>query len=113
MKIKTLGLAILLAAGFLAPSATADQSKSYRVTIANGTKVGQTELQAGEYRLIVDEPKVRFIEVKTGKAVELEAKIETGERKFDSTEVHTSKVDGASQLRQIRIGGTKTSIAFD
>jgi hypothetical protein len=113
MKIKTLCLAILLAAGFLASSATADQSKSYRITIASGTKVGQAELQAGEYRLVVDEPKVRFIEVKTGKAVELDAKIESGDRKFDNTEIRTSKVDGVSQLHQIRLGGTKTSIAFD
>ncbi|SPE32660.1 conserved exported hypothetical protein [Candidatus Sulfopaludibacter sp. SbA6] len=113
MKIKTLGLAILLAAGFLASSATADQPKSYRITIGAVSKVGQAELQPGEYRLVVDEPKVRFIEQKSGKSVELDAKVESGDRKFDSTEIRSAQVDGASQIREIRIGGTKTRIAFD
>jgi len=113
MKIKTLGLAILLAAGFLAPSATADQPKSYRITISAASKVGQAEFKPGEYRLVVDEPKVRLVELKTGKSVELDAKVESGDRKFDSTEIRTAEVNGVSQIRQIRIGGTKTSVAFE
>jgi len=45
--------------------------------------------------------------------VELDAKVESGDRKFDSTEIRSAQVDGASQIREIRIGGTKTRIAFD
>lgn len=71
------------------------------------------ELQPGEYKLVVDEPKVRFIELKTGKSLELDARVESGDRKFDSTKIHTQSVDGVSQSRQIRIGGTETRIAFD
>lgn len=112
MKIKMTCLAVLLAFGFLTVMASGDQSKSYRITLSDSLKVGSAQLQPGEYKLVVDAPKVRFTELKTGESVELEAIVENVDRKFSDTAVHSQRVDGVSQLKEIRIGGSKTKIAF-
>ncbi|MBZ5618895.1 MAG: hypothetical protein LAQ69_09260 [Acidobacteriia bacterium] len=112
MTIKKTCLAVLLALGFLAMMASGDQSKSYRITFSDSFKVGDAELARGEYKLIVDAPSVRFTELKTGKSVELEAKIEDGDEKFDQTAVHSQRVDGVSRINEIRLGGSKTRITF-
>jgi hypothetical protein len=112
MKIKMTCLAALLAFGFLTAMASGDQPKSYRVTLSDVLKVGNAELKPGDYKLVVDAPKVRFTEVRTGKSVELEAKVENVDEKFDGTALHSQHVDGVRQLNEIRIGGSKTKIIF-
>jgi hypothetical protein len=111
MKTKTICIAILLAFGFLTSIASADQS--YRITLSNASKIGNIELQPGEYKLVVDMPKVVFTELKTGKSIELAAKIENVDEKFANTQIHWSHVDGVRQIIEIRIGGSKTKIAFN
>lgn len=111
MKTKMTCIAILLVCGFLTVTASADQS--YRITLGNMSKMGGTELQPGEYKLIVDAPKVMLTDLKTGKSIELEAKIENTDEKFANTEVHSTHVDGLSHIKEIRLGGTKTRIAFN
>jgi hypothetical protein len=111
MKIKTTCIAILLAFGFLTCVASADQS--YRITLSNASKIGSIELQPGDYKLVVDVPKVIFTELRTRKSVGLAAKVENVDEKFDKTEIHWSQVDGIRQIIEIRIGGSKTKIAFD
>ena len=58
-------------------------------------------------------PKIALTELKTGKLIELEAKVESVEKKFPTTEIHSKKVDGVSQISEIRIGGSKTRITFE
>jgi hypothetical protein len=113
MKMKATILAMVLSIGFLAAVAAADQPKSYRITISTPSKIGATELNRGDYRVQVDQPKVRFTEVKTGKTVEFEVKVENLEAKIPSTTIQSQNVDGVSMIREIRIGGSKTKIAFD
>jgi hypothetical protein len=112
MKIKMTCLAVLLTFGFLTVIASGDQSKSYRITLSDSFKVGNEQLSPGEYKLIVDAPKVSFTEVRTGKSVELEAKVETADEKFSQTAVHSRRDDGVSHLSEIQIGGSKTRITF-
>lgn len=112
MKIKMACLAVLLAFGFLTFIASGDQSKSYRVTLTDTFKIGNAELKPGEYKLVVDAPKVRFTELKSGKSVDLEANVESGDEKFTDTAVHARRIDGVSHIREIRIGGSKTKITF-
>lgn len=111
MKIKITCVAVLLAFGFLAATASADEN--HRVTLSTASKIGNADFQAGDYRLAVGGSKVVFTELKTGKSVEMVAKVETAEKKFDSTEIHSRKVDGASQVFEIRLGGSKTRVVFD
>ena len=111
MKTKMTCIAILLAFGFLTATANADQS--YKCTLSSACKIGSADVQPGDYKLVVDAPKVVLTELSTGKSIELEAKVESTDQKFATTEIHSSQVDGASRIREIRIGGSKTIIAFE
>lgn len=111
MKTKMTCIAALLVFGFLTVTASADQS--YRITIGTISKIGNAELQPGDYKLVVDAPKVVFTELKTGKSVELEAKVENMDERIDKTEIHSGLVEGVNQIKEIRIGGSKTRIAFN
>jgi hypothetical protein len=111
MKTKTICVMFLLALGFLAATASADQSCKF--ILSSTSKIGTAELQPGEYRLVVDEKRVVLTELKTGKLIELEAKIEQTEQKANSTQVHSQQVDGVSRINEIRIGGSKTKVAFN
>jgi len=104
-------LGILAAIGLVAGIAFADQS--YRITLSTDSKIGNLEFKAGEYKLVVDAPKVRLTQANSGKAVELEAKVEEADTKHDQTQIHSTRVDGVSQISEIRIGGSKTRIAFN
>ena len=113
MKVMLKYAAILIALGVLITAASAFQGKTYKVTLPNACRVGTVELAAGEYKLVVDAPKVRFIETRTGKETEVDAKIaDDAEDKFDNTEIHSSQADGTNQLIEIRIAGTRVKIAF-
>jgi len=104
-------LAIVAVFGLVAGSAYADQS--YRITLSSVSKIGNIEFKPGEYKLVVDTPKVRFTDLNTGKEVELAAKVEQAAEKNDHTAIHSKSVDGVAQISEIRIGGSKTRIAFD
>ena len=107
-------LAILIAILLFGGAARADNAKKYAITLDSAAKIGSTEFRAGDYKMQVDASKVTFTELKSGKEIEVNAKIETVESKFDRTSIH-SKTDerGARQISEIRIGGSKTRIAFD
>jgi hypothetical protein len=45
--------------------------------------------------------------------VELTAKVGETVEKTEHTAIHSKRVDGVAQIREIRIGGSKTRIAFD
>jgi len=111
MKTKMTCIAILLAFGFLTTAASADES--YRFALGTVSKIGNAELRPGDYKLVVGGPKVVITEIKTGNSIELQAKVESVDKKFDTTEIHSKQVDGVSQISEIRFGGSKTRIAFD
>ena len=103
----------LLTAAFLVLPEPARADKSYRVSVPNTSRAGSVELPPGEYTLVLDQSKVRLTEVQTGKVFELEAKVDdSAARKFESTAVESSLVDGIRQIKVIQLGGTKTKLAF-
>jgi hypothetical protein len=94
-------------------SAYADEVKTHKVTLTAAYKIGDTECRPGDYKVIVDSSnKVRLTEVKTGKAIDVDAKAESVGTKFDHTAVSSRNVDGVSRLSEIQIGGSKTKIVF-
>jgi len=94
---------LALAAAF---AGTVPSVHSYRITLAQAAIVNGTDLKAGEYRLNVDASKITLVNGKL--SVDVPAKIETVEKKFDDTAIrYTGNV-----IAEIRIGGTKTKIVL-
>ena len=111
MKMTMMSAAILLIFAFLAAPLCADEKCSF--ILNNTSKIGAAELRPGEYKLVVDSGKVLLTDLKSGTSIELKGKIETAVEKFSRTEVHTNRVGETSQIFEIRIGGSKTKVAFD
>lgn len=111
MKTKMTCVAVLLLSGFLTTAAGA--AETYRITVPSTSKIGAAEFPAGEYKITVGAPKVVLTELRTGKLIELEGKVGNAEKKIPTTEIHSKKVDGVSQISEIRIGGSKTIITFE
>lgn len=85
-------------------------AKTYSVTLAENAAAGNTELKAGDYKLEVVGDKAVL---KSGKInAESPIKVETNERKYDSTVVRYSHADGKMRIQEIHVGGTKTKLVF-
>ena len=106
---------ILLVFGLSITSAYGDEPKNYRIQLSN-MSVGTAQLAAGEYSLMVHrdgkETKIRLTEVNTRHVIDVVAKVEDAHKTFERTEVHSQVVNGASQISEIRIGGTNFRISF-
>lgn len=88
----------------------ASAADSYRVTLFEPSVIGGKELKAGEYKLEVKENKV-FI--KAGKQlVEAPVTVENSETKFGTTTVRYSNAEGKNQVKEIRVGNSKTKLVF-
>lgn len=111
--MKITSLALLAVVGLLVPTIYGDEPKRYSVRLASAN-IGSAQFNEGEYRLLVhrDEPKVSLMEIRTGKVIDVVAKAETGDKKFDQTEVYSQEVNGVKQINEIRIAGTKLRIDF-
>ena len=64
MKTKIACITILLACGFLTVAASADQS--FKFSLSDVSKIGTAELKPGEYKVVVDAPKVVLTDLKSG-----------------------------------------------
>jgi hypothetical protein len=82
-------------------------TKTYTINLLQPSKVGTMELKAGEYQVKVVDGKAVF---KNGKIHgEAAVEIQDGNQKFSDTSVRLGE---ARQIREIRIGGTKTTLVF-
>jgi hypothetical protein len=83
--------------------------KTYDLKLYEPAMVGNTELKAGEYRVEVTEGKAT---IKGGKVQkEAAVKVETADSKYNSTTVRLSAGE-KPQIKEIRLGGTKTKLIF-
>lgn len=109
-------LLVILVAALAALSSSAlagtPNPKTYTISLSYAAKLGSNQLAPGDYKLAIDTASVRVVELKTGKAFEVAAKVETGEKKFEGTAITTQKVDGIAEIREIRLGGTKIQVDF-
>jgi hypothetical protein len=104
---------LVLFAALALSIASAKSVKSYEVILSSPAKVGTMELKAGTYNVaVMDNTKVRFTDA-NGNAVEANATVSTSDKKFDNTLVDTLNVNGATQIQEIDLGGTKTKIHFE
>jgi hypothetical protein len=85
-------------------------AESYRVTLSQPSKVEGKQLKAGEYRLNVENSKLTIVSGK--ESTEVPVKVQTGETKFDNTSVRYSGTGDKVSIKEIRLGGTKTTLLF-
>lgn len=115
LKMKLTCVLVLAVFGLLAATAFGDEPKSYKVELS-AAKIGTAGLNGGQYKMFIHrdgaEPMVRFIDVRTGDETSVSAKVESGDKKYSKTEVHTNEVNGVRQVTEIRIGGTTLRVAF-
>jgi hypothetical protein len=83
--------------------------KSYDLKLYAPAMVGNTELKAGEYRVEVGDSKAVIKGVKVNK--EAAVKVETVEDKYPTTTVRLTAGE-KPQIKEIRLGGTKTKLVF-
>jgi hypothetical protein len=87
-------------------------AKSYTISLSDACKAGQAQLQPGQYTLKLDGNKVVLID-RTGRSIEVTAKVETADRKYGQTAVAVSRADGASRIQWIALGGSKSKVVFE
>jgi hypothetical protein len=90
--------------------AVASAAANYKVTLAQPSFVGNTELKAGDYKIEVDGDKATLNNGK--ESVQLPVKVETGSQKFYTNGFQFANSDGKYRLEAIRLGGTKTTLVF-
>jgi hypothetical protein len=84
---------------------------TYKITLLQPSVVNGAPLKAGEYRLTVGAEKITIASSK--QTVEAPVKVETVERKFDTTAIRYVEQAGNQVIAEIRIGGTKTKLVLN
>jgi hypothetical protein len=103
----------LFTVGILAVcSLTIGFAKDYEVTLSSVTKVGSVQLKAGDYTLKVNGANAVFTDVESAKSFTVPVKVETSDKKFETTQVNASKDGGTDVVKDIELGGSKTKLEF-
>lgn len=86
-------------------------ASTHTVTLFQPSVVSGTELKPGDYKLTVENDKATIMKGKN--KVEATVKVETGSDKFGTTSVRYSSEAGKYKIREIRLGGTNTTLVFN
>jgi hypothetical protein len=84
---------------------------TYTVNLWQTATLNGKELKAGEYKVELNANKARITRGK--ESVEADVKVENSDQKYSNTSVQYSNGNGKYELREIRLGGTKTRILFN
>jgi hypothetical protein len=111
--VSVLAVALVLAASVVGASGGGGTTgKSYKINLTFGAKLGSNEMAPGTYKVSVEGSSAHIVEPNSGKAFDVPVKVETGETKFESTAITSEKIGEAVQIREIRLGGSKTLLNF-
>jgi len=103
----------VFAIGVLAVSSLCVLSaKSYEITLSSPTHAGNVQLRPGQYTLKIQGNNAVFTDVNSDKSFTTPVKIETADKKFDDTEVQSSKDGDSDKIEEINLGGSKTKLGF-
>lgn len=101
---------LALAAAFAGTVPT--HGPTYTITVLQATVVKGATLAPGEYRLKLDNGKAIF--TLAGKPVAtVDVKVENQAGKIETTSLRFDQVAGQQNLKEIRIGGTRTKLLFE
>ena len=89
----------------------AASAATYRVTLSQPSKIEGKQFKAGEYRLNIEDTKLTVVRGK--ESMEVPVKIKNGETKFETTAVRYSGTGDKVSIKEIRLGGTKTTLLFE
>jgi len=87
-------------------------AKTYSFSTLHPATAGSVQLKPGDYKVKMDGSQV-VLTCNDGKQIEITARVETGDRKYDETSVLTATVDGSNRIVSIKIGGTRTMLVFE
>jgi hypothetical protein len=87
-------------------------AKTYDIVLSAPTKVGNTQLTAGEYKMKVEGANAIFTDQKTFKSVTVPAKVESSSKKFESTQIDAEKQGDMDHIKAIELGGSTTKLEF-
>jgi hypothetical protein len=104
---------ILAVVALIASAGTVPTGTRYRITLLQNAVFQGTELKAGEYRLSLAESKVTITNEDGKHPMEVPVKVETQDKKFETTTVRFNTASGKAVVSEIRLGGTKTRLVFN
>jgi hypothetical protein len=90
--------------------ALALSAETHRLTLFQPTTINGKELKPGDYKVEVKDSKAVISRGKD--SVESDVRVESADSKFGSTSVRYANGDGKLNLKEIRLGGTKTKLVF-
>jgi len=84
---------------------------TYKITLLQTSVVKNTELKAGDYRVVVGSEKITIANGK--QTLDVPCKIESADKKFEQTAIRYNQENGKQVVSEIRLGGTKTKLLFN
>ncbi len=87
-------------------------AKSYKIILTSPTKAGTVQLKAGEYKVKVEGTNAVFTLTDSSTSVTAPVKIENSNKKYDSTQLQTTKDGDGERLTEIDLGGSSTKLVF-
>ncbi len=95
---------------FLAIGVAIASAKSYSIDLFQPSLLGSTELAPGHYNVDVNGDKAV---IRNGRIHgEAPVKVESVEKKYNSTTVRFANADGKMHIQEIHVGGTTTKLVF-
>jgi hypothetical protein len=104
---------LILLAFVLMASAGTVPGGHYRITLFEPASIQGTVLKAGDYSLTLRDTKLTIVADNGKTPLEVTVKVESGDKKFDSTSVLLDTAAGIAVVSEIRLGGTKTRLVFE
>ena len=86
-------------------------ASTHTVTLFQPSVVSGTELKPGDYKVTIENNKATIEKGKT--KVEATVKVENGADKFGTTSVRYTSEAGKYKVKEIRLGGTTTTLVFN
>ncbi len=87
-------------------------AKTYTFTVADRTQAGETQLKPGEYHLKLAGSDVVLTD-NNGRRIDVTAKLEQSEEKFNATSVFMSRAEGTPRILAIELGGSRVRVVFE
>ncbi len=88
-------------------------AKTYSITLASPTTVGQTQLKPGDYKLKLNGNTATFVNAYSRKTFQTDVKVEHVNKKYEQTAIDTTASAGADHLHAIELGGTTLKLDFN
>ena len=87
-------------------------AKTYTFVVSDVAQAGSVQLKPGTYNLKVNGSDVVLVN-SVGQKIEVNAKIEAADQKFDNTAIATTKEGGTSRILFVNLGGTRSKVVFE